>query len=92
MAQDASDLVLDGNAAGGRLRDFFVAEVTEAQIECQSCGYVTAVGTLALYGGFMGAVLRCPHCDGIVMRAVHTEHGRWLEMRGARYLRFASPE
>ena len=33
MAQDASDLVLDGNAAGGRLRDFFVAEVTEAQIE-----------------------------------------------------------
>jgi hypothetical protein len=36
----------------------------------------------------MGAVLRCTHCDGIVMRAVHTSHGRWLEMTGARYLRF----
>ena len=92
MAQDVSDSMLDGNAAGGRLRDFFAFEITQAQIECETCGCIAAVGTLPLYGGVMGAVLRCPHCDGIVMRAVHTEHGRWLEMRGARYLRFASPE
>jgi hypothetical protein len=45
-------------------------------------------GSLRPYAAPMGAVLRCTHCDGILMRAVHTPHGRWLEMRGARYLGF----
>ena len=92
MTQDVSGPVLNGNAAGGRLREFFAAEITQAQIECQSCDYVATVGALPLYGGVMGVILRCPHCDAIVMRAVDTEHGRWLEMKGARYLRFAQPE
>jgi hypothetical protein len=92
MIQDVSDPVLNGNAAGGRLREFFAAEITQAQIECQSCDYVATVGALPLYGGVMGVILRCPHCDAIVMRAVDTEYGRWLEMKGARYLRFALPE
>jgi Family of unknown function (DUF6510) len=35
------------------------------------------------YAAPMGAVLRCSHCDGILMRVVHTPHGRWLEMKGA---------
>ena len=37
----------------------------------------------------MGAVLRCAACDGVVMRAVHTPHGRWLDLAGARWLKFA---
>jgi hypothetical protein len=36
----------------------------------------------------MGAVLRCTHCEGILMRAVRTPHGRWLEMAGTRWLKF----
>ncbi len=87
MTENMSDLMLDGNAAGGLLQEIFVPEITTAQIECEACGYRAEVGTLQLYAAEMGAVLRCTHCGGIVMRVVHTVHGRWLEMKGARYLK-----
>jgi hypothetical protein len=90
MTENGSDLVLDGNAAAGLLQDIFVLDATAAQIQCEACGSTGALGSLRLYSAPMGAVLRCTHCDGILMRAVHTPHGRWLEMRGARYLRFYS--
>ena len=88
MAENGSDLVLDGNAAAGLLQEIFILDITTAQIQCEACGCTGPVGSLHLYAAPMGAVLRCTHCDGILMRAVHTPHGRWLEMTGARYLRF----
>jgi len=88
MTENTSNPMLDGNAAAGLLQEIFVPEITSAQIECEACGYTGAVGTLHLYAAVMGSVLRCTQCDGILMRAVHTAHGRWLEMKGARYLRF----
>jgi hypothetical protein len=89
MPENGSDLVLDGNAAAGLLHEIFVTDTTAAQIQCVACGSVSAVGSLRLYAAPMGAVLRCTHCDSILMRAVRTSHGRWLEMSGARYLRFS---
>jgi hypothetical protein len=80
-------LVLDGNAAAALLEEIFAPEITRAQVECEACGHIAALASLRLYAPAMGAVLRCAHCDGILMRAVHTEHGRWLEMKGVRYLR-----
>ena len=88
MSENISDLVLYGNAAASLLEEIFVPDVTIAQIQCQACDSTRAVGSLSLYAAPMGAILRCPHCDGILMRAVYTAHGRWLEMKGARYLRF----
>ncbi len=88
MTKDASDLVLDGNAAAGMLQEIFALEITTAQIQCATCDSMLAVGSLRYYAAPMGVVLRCAHCDGIAMRAVHTSHGRWLEMTGSRCLRF----
>ena len=88
MTENVSGLVLDGNAAAGLLEEIFTPEITSAQVECEACGHIAAVASLRLYAPAMGAVLRCAHCDGILMRAVHTAHGRWLDMKGARYLRF----
>jgi hypothetical protein len=88
MIENGSDLVLDGNAAAGLLQQIFALEITCAQVQCNACGYPGAVGSLRLYAASMGAVLRCTNCDGVVMRAVHTPHGRWLEMTGARCLKF----
>ena len=90
MTENGSDLVLDGNAAAGLLQEIFVHDMTTAQIACEECGSTGAVGSLRLYAAPMGAVLRCTHCDGVLMRAVHTPHGRWLEMTGARHLIFLS--
>jgi len=92
MIENGMDLILDGNAAAGLLQDIFVPEITTAQIQCAACSSAAAVGSLRMYAAPMGAVLRCTHCDGVLMRAVHTPGGRWLEMTGARYLRFQSGE
>jgi NAD-dependent SIR2 family protein deacetylase len=88
MTEKASDLVLDANAAAGLLQEIFLLEATSAQVQCAACGATAAVGALHLYAAPMGAVLRCPHCEGVLMRAVRTPHGRWLDMAGARWLRF----
>jgi hypothetical protein len=90
MTENGSDRALDANAAAGLLQEIFLADTTSAHIQCASCGATAAVGALRLYAVPMGAVLRCSHCDDILMRAVRTPHGRWLDMAGARWLRFAA--
>ena len=88
MTDYGADLVLDANAAAGLLREIFVHDATVAQIQCATCDSTAAVGSLRLYAAPMGAILRCTHCDGVLMRAVHTPHGRWLDIGGARCLKF----
>jgi uncharacterized protein DUF6510 len=87
MADTDAGFVLDGNAAASLLHEVFVFDVTTAQIQCAACGAVELLGALPLYAASMGVVLRCMHCDAILIRAVRTSHGRWLEMTGTRYLR-----
>jgi hypothetical protein len=82
------DLVLDGNAAAGLLREIFAPEPTAAILECCRCGATGAIGSLRLYAAPMGAILRCAHCHNVLMSVVSTPRGRWLEMSGARCLRF----
>jgi Family of unknown function (DUF6510) len=79
-------LPLDGNAAAGLLRELFALDVTAAEVTCGSCGTVGMVGETRLYGGVMGAIFRCAHCDGIFMRLASTPVGIWLDMRGSRLL------
>ena len=88
MAENISDLILDGNAAASCLHEIFAADITLAQIQCEVCSSIRHVGSLRLYAAPMGAVLRCTHCDSVLIRAVNTPHGRWLEMSGTRCLRF----
>ena len=88
MTENNCDLFLDGNAAASLLQEIFVPKITLAQIRCVACGCVSSAGSSRLYAAQMGAVLRCTRCDDILMRAVRTRHGRWLEMTGACHLRF----
>ena len=77
---------LDGNAAAGLLREVFAFDATSATLTCAGCGAIAQVGSIRLYGGPMGAVLRCTHCDTAVLRLAHTPTGLWLDMQGARSL------
>ena len=88
MTENVSDLSQEGNTAVTLLQELFACDITIAQARCEACDSIVGVGSLRPYAAPMGAVLRCTRCDGILMRAVHTPHGRWLEMKGARYLRF----
>ncbi len=80
---------LDGNAAAGLLSELFAVDVTVARITCGGCGTISLVGEVSVYGGGMGAVFRCSHCDTAMIRLVRTKAGYWLDMQGAKNL-FAS--
>ena len=93
MASEMQGAVpLDGNAAGGLLRELFALDVTSAEITCGGCGAVAAIGAVKLYGASMGAILRCAHCDTVVLRLAHMPAGLCLDMRGARRLFVAQPQ
>jgi Zn finger protein HypA/HybF involved in hydrogenase expression len=78
-------LRLDGNAAGGILREVFAFEVTTAIGTCDGCGAADAVGAVHVYES-AGTVLRCPHCDAVLMRIVDGGRRVWIDLRGLRSL------
>lgn len=83
------DLRLDGNAAGGILRDVFTHEMTAALATCAGCGTMGPVGALLEYGHGMGIVLRCPTCDTPVLRIVRTSDLLRLDLSGILLLTIA---
>jgi hypothetical protein len=81
---DVSDesLRLDGNAAAGLLAEIFPFEMTSAHTSCAGCGQTRPIGALLLYGGEMGAILRCPHCNCAQLRIVRARGRYVIDMRG----------
>jgi len=82
------DDVLDGNASAGPLAAAFGADMTVVPGKCAHCGAVHVVAELRAYMRAPGTVLRCPVCDGIVVRIVETDEATYVDVRGAAYLRF----
>jgi Family of unknown function (DUF6510) len=80
---------LDGNAAGGMLRDVFSHEMTAAQATCAGCGRSSAIGALMNYGGSMGVILRCPVCDTAMLRVVGSPG--WIRVDASRTTLLAIP-
>jgi len=76
------EMRLDGNAAAGMLRELFARDVTAATATCRACGTVGPIGGLLEYGHQMGIVLRCPTCDGVVLRLVHASGALRLDPSG----------
>jgi hypothetical protein len=72
---------LDGNAAAGALTHAFGRDLTTCVGTCAGCEAPEAVGAMHLYRG-AGLVLRCPHCESVLMRVVHAEARTWIDLRG----------
>ena len=82
-------LRLDGNAVAGLLQEVFAAEVTTAIGTCAGCGAVEAVGAVHVYNA-AGTVLRCPHCEAVLMKLVTDGARIWIDVRGVRTLQLRS--
>jgi hypothetical protein len=76
------EMRLDGNAAGGVLREVFTHEMTPAFATCAGCATMGPVGALLAYGHGMGIVLRCPTCDAPAMRIVRRPGFLCLDLSG----------
>src|SRR6478752_6684810 len=59
-------LMLDGNAVAGLLQEVFAVEMTVAIATCGGCGASEPVGAAHVFRG-AGVVLRCPHCDNVLV-------------------------
>jgi Family of unknown function (DUF6510) len=83
MSGEGTCSTLDGNAAGGLLREVFTFDATAARITCAGCAEMVPMGELRLYAIELGAILRCPACDEAVVRIGRTPRGLWLDLRRA---------
>jgi hypothetical protein len=80
---------LDGNGIAGVLGEIFVHEMTAARVECGSCGRVEPVGAEHAYVDAPGTVLRCCHCDGVLLVVTHAEGRTIVTVRGSSWVEFA---
>ena len=78
-------LMLDGNAVAGLLQEVFVVEMTTATGTCDRCGARNAVGALHVFRG-AGIVMRCPHCDNVLITIVEAGTRVWIGFAGVRTL------
>lgn len=83
---------LDGNALAGALGEIFAVEVTAASGQCDGCGRTGVLAEARLWADAPGLVLRCVGCDGLLLRLVTGDGRTWLDVRGLRYIEFATPE
>jgi hypothetical protein len=74
---DGAGLRVDGNALAGVLGEVFVHEMTSARIACDGCGEVEPIGAEHAYMQAPGIVLRCRHCEDVLLV---------ITQRGGRYL------
>jgi hypothetical protein len=73
---------LDGNAAAGLLEEIFPFDITTAQAICAGCNAMEPVGAHTAYVNCPGLVIRCLHCESVLIRVVHGPGRYWLDLHG----------
>ncbi len=79
---ETRDLRLDGNAIGGLLLELFGADLTAARTVCAVCGAHEQVARLDVYVNAPGVVVRCCHCEAVMIRIVRGRGRVWLDLSG----------
>jgi hypothetical protein len=59
--------MVDGNALAGELSEVFSREMTVARVACGGCRAVEQLGADHAYIQAPGMVLRCCHCDQVLL-------------------------
>jgi hypothetical protein len=91
MMSDSTPAFLDGNAVAGALSEIFTVDVTAALGKCSSCGLSSRIAQTHVYASAPGVVIRCPGCEGVLLRYVNTGGQIWLDMRGLTHLHLEGP-
>jgi Family of unknown function (DUF6510) len=75
------DLKLDGNAIGGLMLELFGSDLTGAGSTCGGCGAREEMARLDVYTG-AGIVVRCRHCEAVMLRIVQGRDRTWIDLSG----------
>ena len=82
----AEERRLDGNAIGGVMLELFGVEMTIAPGVCAHCGAREQMADTDVYVDAPGIVVRCRHCEGVLVRIVRGRDRTWLDVSGLRSL------
>ena len=88
---DNTPVFLDGNAAAGALSEIFTVDITTALGKCSGCGLSARLAETHVYATAPGVVIRCPGCEGVLLRYVNAGGQIWLDMQGLTYLHLEGP-
>ena len=78
--------MVDGNALAGELSEVFSPDVTVARVACGSCGAVEQLGADHAYIRAPGMVLRCCHCDQVLLVMVRAGNRLRVSLAGSRWI------
>lgn len=87
----SDDLRLDGNAAAGLIAEGVGIDLTAALRTCPHCRHRGPLGAHHAYLAAPGAVLRCPGCDAVAIRLVHTRDRYVIDLAGTLLLEIPLP-
>jgi Family of unknown function (DUF6510) len=79
---DVEERRLDGNVAAGLFGEIFPIEMTMVRTVCGTCGRMEPTGAQPVYTDAPGMVMRCLHCESVLIKLVHGGGRYWLDMRG----------
>ena len=86
---DGDAMRLDGNAMAGMLGEVFAREMTASEIACGGCGRVEPMGAEHAYTQAPGIVMRCCHCDSVLLVVVRSGERYRFGLGKAKWLEFA---
>ena len=81
-------LMVDGNAIAGLLREVFAVEMTTAILTCAGCSAREPVGASHVFRG-AAVVVRCRHCEQALMTIVKDDTRVRIGFIGVRSLEVA---
>jgi hypothetical protein len=79
-------LMVDGNALAGELSEVFSQEMTVARVACGGCGAVEQLGADHAYIQAPGMVLRCFHCDNVLLVMVRAGDRLRVSFAGTKWI------
>ena len=85
----ADERVLDGNAVGGVLLELFGTEMTEVPGICAHCGAREQLASTDVFYA-AGIVVRCRHCEGVLLRVVKSGERVSVDLSGLASLELRS--
>ena len=83
---DDRALRVDGNALAGELSEVFSREMTVARVACGGCGTVEQLGADHAYIQAPGMVLRCFHCDNVLLVIVRAGEQLRVSLPGSKWI------
>ena len=62
MADNIADLILGGDPGTHLLQEAFAFDITLTKVRCAACNTVSCLGSLAVDGGPLEALVKCADC------------------------------